>query len=198
MDFKVFSILWSFFFTNQFFTSMPKATMEMTLASGSSHTLSSLHVFPLLHSYLTFTVIRFVWVSAKFGTCTVVRVNGTLIDDNMRRFKGEFAHFNFNNCLIYAHDGASAKFSTNSHETDNSVPVNLKVFFSVLFFYKRTSFSLSCLKSLFPDFSLWFFPHIVFSAGVSLLHSYLTFLWTSRSLPWFVCFSTRTSFSLPC
>ncbi len=44
----------------------------------------------------------------------------TLIDDNMRRFKGEFAHFIFNKCIIYTHDGASAKFSTNSHETDNS------------------------------------------------------------------------------
>ncbi len=41
-------------------------------------------------------------------------VNGTLVEDKMRRFKGECAHFSFN-------DGASAKFSTNSHETDNSV-----------------------------------------------------------------------------
>ncbi len=49
----------------------------------------------------------------------------------------------------------------------------------------RTSFSLSCLKSLFPDVSLWFFPHIVFSAGVSLLHAYLTFLLTPRSFPHF-------------
>ncbi len=38
----------------------------------------------------------------------------------MRRFKGECAHFSFNKCPIYNHDGASAKFSTNSHETDNS------------------------------------------------------------------------------
>ncbi len=35
------------------------------------------------------------------------------------------AHFSFNTCLIYTLDGASAKFSTNSHETDNSA-VNLK------------------------------------------------------------------------
>jgi hypothetical protein len=26
------------------------------------------------------TVIRFVWVSAKFATCTVVSVNGTLVE----------------------------------------------------------------------------------------------------------------------
>jgi hypothetical protein len=31
------------------------------------------------------------------------------------------AHFSFNKGLIYTHDGASAKFSTNSHETENSV-----------------------------------------------------------------------------
>jgi hypothetical protein len=60
------------------------------------------------------------WVSAKFGTCTVVIVNGTLVEDKMRRFKGECAHFSFNKYPIYTHDGASAKFSTNSQETDNS------------------------------------------------------------------------------
>jgi hypothetical protein len=38
----------------------------------------------------------------------------------MRRFKGECAHSIFNRCPIYAHDGASAKFSTNSHKTDYS------------------------------------------------------------------------------
>ncbi len=47
-------------------------------------------------------------------------VNGTLVEDKMRRFKGECAHFSFNKCLIYPHDGASAKFSTNSQEIDNS------------------------------------------------------------------------------
>ncbi len=59
-----------------------------------------------------YTVIRFVWVSAKFGTCTVVSVNGTLVEDKMRRFKGESAHFSFNKCPIYTHDGASAKDHT--------------------------------------------------------------------------------------
>ncbi len=61
------------------------------------------------------------WVSAKFGTCTVVSVNGTLVEDKMRRFKGECAHFIFNKCPIYTHDSANVKFSTNSQETDNSV-----------------------------------------------------------------------------
>jgi hypothetical protein len=50
-----------------------------------------------------------------------VSVNGTLIEDKMRRFKGKYAHFSFNKCPIYTHGSASAKFSTNSHETDNSV-----------------------------------------------------------------------------
>ncbi len=47
-------------------------------------------------------------------------VNGALAEDNMREFKCECAHFSFNNCPIYTHDGASYKFSTNSHVTDNS------------------------------------------------------------------------------
>ncbi len=47
-------------------------------------------------------------------------VNGSLVEDKMRRFKGEYAHCSFNKCLIYTHDSASAKFSNNSHEMDNS------------------------------------------------------------------------------
>jgi hypothetical protein len=34
---------------------------------------------------------------------------------------GECAHFIFNKCPFYTHDGASAKCGTNSHEMDNSV-----------------------------------------------------------------------------
>jgi hypothetical protein len=47
-------------------------------------------------------------------------VNGTLVEDKMCRFKGECAHFRFNKYPIYTHDGAIAKLSTNSQETDNS------------------------------------------------------------------------------
>ncbi len=65
-----------------------------------------------------YTVIRFLWVSIKFGTCTVVSVNGTLVEDKMRRLTLESTHFIFNKCPIYTHDGASAKFSTNLQETD--------------------------------------------------------------------------------
>ncbi len=67
------------------------------------------------------TVNHFLRVSAKFGTCTVVSVNGRFNEDKMRRFKGECAHFIFNKCPIYTHDVASTKFRTNSHETDNCV-----------------------------------------------------------------------------
>jgi hypothetical protein len=40
----------------------------------------------------------------------------------------EYAQFSFNKCSIYTHDGASAKFSTNSHETDNSVATKYRHF----------------------------------------------------------------------
>jgi hypothetical protein len=46
----------------------------------------------------THTVIRFVQDSAKFGTCTFVRLNGTLVEDKMLRFKSKCAHFSFNKC----------------------------------------------------------------------------------------------------
>jgi hypothetical protein len=67
----------------------------------------------------TSIVIRFVSISAKFGICTVVvSIVRTLVKDKMLGFKGECAQFRFNNCPFYTHDGPSAKFSTNSHETE--------------------------------------------------------------------------------
>ncbi len=60
------------------------------------------------------------WFRAKFDTCTVVNINGTLVEAKMCSFTIESTPFIFNKCLIYTHDGASAKFSTNSHETDYS------------------------------------------------------------------------------
>jgi hypothetical protein len=39
----------------------------------------------------------------KFCTCTIVSVNGTLVEDKMCTFKGESAHFSFNKCPIYTH-----------------------------------------------------------------------------------------------
>jgi hypothetical protein len=43
---------------------------------------------------------------------------GDLVEIKMCVFTFESTHFIFNKCPIYTHDGASAKFSTNSQETD--------------------------------------------------------------------------------
>jgi hypothetical protein len=48
-----------------------------------------------------------------------VSVNGTLVEDKVRRFKSECAQFSSNK--IYTYDSASAKLSTNSHETDRHI-----------------------------------------------------------------------------
>jgi hypothetical protein len=53
---------------------------------------------------ILYTVIRFVLVSAKFDSCTVVSVNGTLVEAKMCTFTLESTHFIFN-----------------EHETDYSV-----------------------------------------------------------------------------
>jgi hypothetical protein len=47
-------------------------------------------------------------VSAKFGTCTVVNVNGTLVENKILRLNIEWAPFSFNKYPMYAHDSASA------------------------------------------------------------------------------------------
>jgi hypothetical protein len=51
-----------------------------------------------MQSAVLYTVIRFVATSAKFGTCAVMSVNGTLFEDTMRRFNGKCTHFSFNKC----------------------------------------------------------------------------------------------------
>ncbi len=43
----------------------------------------------------------------------------------MRSFMGEYAQYSFNKCPVYTHDGASAKFSNNSQESDDSVEIFL-------------------------------------------------------------------------
>jgi hypothetical protein len=50
-----------------------------------------------------------------------VSVNGTPVESKMCTTTPDYTHFIFNKCRIYTHDGASDKFSTNSHETDYSV-----------------------------------------------------------------------------
>ncbi len=56
-------------------------------------------------------------------------VNGTLVEDKMRRFRVKSEHYSFNKCPIYTHDGESAKFGTNSQEMDNSAVVKKRVIF---------------------------------------------------------------------
>jgi hypothetical protein len=59
-------------------------------------------------------------VSAKFGTCTVVIVNRTLVEAKLCTFALECMHFILKKSPIYTHDGASVKFSINLQETDYS------------------------------------------------------------------------------
>jgi hypothetical protein len=79
-------------------------------------------VFRTLFGY---TVIRF--VSAKFGSCTGMSVNGTLVKAKLCTFTLECTLPLFNKCPIYTHDGASAKLSTNQPETGlQCVPPNAR------------------------------------------------------------------------
>jgi hypothetical protein len=66
--------------------------------------------------FVSYTVIRFVSLGAKFGSCTVMSVNETLVEAKMCT-----AHSPLNVGIlsstsapfsIYIHDGASARFST--------------------------------------------------------------------------------------
>jgi hypothetical protein len=50
----------------------------------------------------------------------------TLAEAKICTFTLESTHFIFNKCPIYTHDGASAKFRTNSQETDYRVPFKLE------------------------------------------------------------------------
>jgi hypothetical protein len=49
--------------------------------------------------------------------------NGAIVEAKMCTLTLESTHFIFNKCPIYSHDGPSAKFSTNSHDTDYSAPL---------------------------------------------------------------------------
>ncbi len=70
------------------------------------------------------TVIRFVWVGAKFGTCTVESVNGALVPYKMCIFTLESAYFIFNKCattvqvpnLALTH---TKRFTVQGHQNTN-------------------------------------------------------------------------------
>ncbi len=67
--------------------------------------------------YVTaYTVIRFVWVSAKFGTCNVVSVNGTLVEDKIRRFKGN----------MHILDSTGVQFTLTTVQVPNLTPSHKK------------------------------------------------------------------------
>ncbi len=57
-------------------------------------------------------------------------VSGTFVEAKMCTFTLESTHLFFIKCPIYTHDVASAKFCTNSHETDYSVEENNFFFLS--------------------------------------------------------------------
>jgi hypothetical protein len=63
------------------------------------------------------TVICYVSVSAKFGICTVVDLNGTLVEAKICTHCVPSGYFSF----IKTHDGANAKFSFKEDNTDYSV-----------------------------------------------------------------------------
>ncbi len=120
---------------------------------------------------VAYTVIRSVWVSAIFCTCTVVSVDETLVEDKMRRFKSECAHFSFNKCPNCTHDDARAKFSTNSQETNNSVPLAIR---TVVANCKQIGQvwprSFVQMKVLFPSFSGERRPYIIQILLLSVLY----------------------------
>jgi hypothetical protein len=49
--------------------------------------------------------------SAKFGICTVVGLNGKLVEAKYTLGTLECAYFNFNKCTMKIHGDANAKFS---------------------------------------------------------------------------------------
>ncbi len=54
-------------------------------------------------------------------------VNRTLVEAKMCTFTLDSRQFIFNKCPINTNDGANAKFSTNSHETDYSVVPTMEI-----------------------------------------------------------------------
>ncbi len=60
--------------------------------------------------------------------CELVSVSGTIFEAKLCTFTLECTHVVFNKCPIYTHDGASAKFSTDSHEMDYSVSLLFRLF----------------------------------------------------------------------
>ncbi len=122
---------------------------DKMLSSGANVIIWCYHVM-LSSGMIThpFFIFPENFTHSKFGTCTLVSVNGTFVEAKMctLSFTLESTHFIFNKCPIYTHDGASAKFSTNSHETDYSA------------YHMLSQGPLSCK---FLAFQKWFQPTVI-------------------------------------
>jgi hypothetical protein len=84
-----------------------------------------------------------------------VSVTGTPVEAKLCTFSLESTHFIFNLCPIYTHDGASAKFSTNSQETDYSVgeePIDLKCMNLFHILTRETYKTINEVKAAFKKF----------------------------------------------
>jgi hypothetical protein len=88
----------------------------------------------------------------------------------MRTIKGEWAHVIFNRCPIETHDGASAKFSTNSLETDTSAVQfvqKYKIRYPIECYELPTFGSKKCSYSIWLSLCCLFF-HQYYKQDVSL------------------------------
>jgi hypothetical protein len=105
-------------------------------------------------SLISYNVVHFVSVSAKFGTCTVVNVNGTLVEAKMCTAQCtvtlECTHFIFNKFPIYTRDSASTKLALVWDETDYSVVLHWSELFRSAFHWLRSFWLLSL-----PNFLKW-------------------------------------------
>jgi hypothetical protein len=68
----------------------------------------------------------FLQCSAKICHLHRRELNGTLVEDKMRRFKCECAHFSFNKFPIYIHDAVQVPNLALTHTTENSVGGNCR------------------------------------------------------------------------
>jgi hypothetical protein len=89
-------------------------------------------------------------ISAQFGTCTAVGLNGTLVEAKMFTFTLDCKHFIFNKFPSYTHDGANAKFSTTDKQqyiSKRNYEITVVILKMRLYFQIRTTKSLEFVIS---------------------------------------------------
>ncbi len=97
-------------------------------------------------------------VCAKFGTCTVVSVKGTLVEAKMCTSTLEFTHFIFNKCAIYTHDGARVPNLGLTLSHTKRITVCLMVWIAALVKSRwgiEKSMATSQQRALMADTRLW-------------------------------------------